>query len=73
MVERALINNPFVKAFGIPGQSPSHEHDKKKWYNNQVYSIKTEKEKEIPLKEIPNKKKGNSRMGGINCFMLLNN
>lgn len=29
--------------------------------------------KEIPLKEIPNKKKGNSRMRGINCFTLLNN
>lgn len=73
MVEIALMNNPFVKALGIPGQSPSHERDKKKWCNNQAYSIKTEKEKEIPLKEIPNKKKGNSRMRGINCLMLLNN
>lgn len=37
MVEIALISNAFIKAFGISGQSPSHEHKEKKWEQLGLY------------------------------------
>ena len=65
MVERVLISEPFVKALGVSGPPPSCEHGEKTWHSSLLCVIRAEKEKETLFKEIPTKKKGNSRMRGI--------